>query len=237
MRRVVAAGASTFASVVLIAVLLAGSTAPVDAATAPTPAASSAVPLTVVIPDIGQGTVPAPTPTPSRSSGGSGSSTPPVTPPPTTNPDGSPVPPTKPTEGAAKLVLDKDSLSVHDWLTATGTGYTPGEKVQFVLYPGAVVIGSYVADAAGKVVARFRIPEETRPGDHVLEATGWTSKRVMNAAFSVVTPSGAATVPWLWWVLLVTGVLLASFIALAIYYRESIRGWFSGVGVAPAASP
>lgn len=234
MRRSFAAAASMLGSVVLVAVLLAGASGPVDAAPTPTPAPSSEIPIAVVIPDIEQSTR-----APSNSSGsgsGSGSSTPPALPP--SGPDGAPVPPKVPSENAPALELDKLSLSKNDWMTATGTGYTPGEKVQFVLYPGAIVIGSYLADASGKVVARFRIPDDTRPGDHVLEATGWESKRVANGAFTVVTSgSGGAVVPWLWWVLLVLGVLLASLIALAIYYRESIRGFFGGMDAAPEAAP
>lgn len=232
-----------FASVAVLALLTSLLSLPVSAAPTPSP---SDVPISVIIP--GPTTTPTPTPTPtpspsqSNSGGGTsggttgGGSTPggdttgggTTT---GTNPDGSPIPPGSPTADAPALELDRDDLSygARDWMIATGTGFTPGEKVQFVLYPGAVVLGSFVADAQGKVVARFRIPDDTRPGTHTVEATGWTSRHVANTEFTVTAVASAEI--WLWWVFVVLGILLAGLIALAIYFRESIRGWF---GVRPA---
>jgi hypothetical protein len=139
-----------------------------------------------------------------------------------------PTPPATPSENASKLELDPERISVREWMTATGTGYNAGENVQFVLYPGAEVIGSFVADVTGKVTARFRIPEETRSGSHVLEATGWASKKVSNGTFTVVTAAGAGTIPILWWVIILCGSLLLGFIVLAIYFRRNIARAFRG---------
>ena len=221
-------------SIALTAVLLSAFAGPVGAL--PQPVATAELPVSVVIPDLH------PSPTPSRSTGGgtgtgtgSGSSSSTPAPVPTPERTGAPTPPSEPTDGAGKLTLDKETVSPGDWLVATGTGFTAGEKVQFVLYPGAEVIDSFEADETGTVVARFRLSDETRAGDHVVEATGWKSDTVRNAPFQVVGVAGA--VPWLWWVLIVLGALLVSLIALAIYFRESIRGWFGGRPTVVEATP
>ena len=107
-------------------------------------------------------------------------------------------------------------------MTATGDGYTAGEQVQFVMYPGADVIGSYLADTSGNVIVRFRIPDETRPGAHVVEATGWASKRVSNGEFTVITEAGTGAIPTLWWVIILCSGLFVGLLVLAIYFRRNI---------------
>ena len=140
-----------------------------------------------------------------------------------------PSPPSTPSANASKLALDPERIAVHKWMTATGNGYTAGENVQFALYPGVEIIGSYAADASGKVMARFRIPDETRSGTHVLEATGWASKKVSNGEFTVVTEAGAGTIPTLWWVIILCIALLIGLAVMAIYFRRSIaRAFRSG---------
>ena len=223
-------------SIALTAVLLSAFAGPVDAL--PQPVATAELPVSVVIPDLN------PTPTPSRSAGGgtgtgtgttTGTSSSTPTPVPTPERTDAPTPPSEPTDGAGKLELDKETVSPGDWLVATGTGFTAGEKVQFVLYPAAEVIESFEANETGTVIARFRLSDETRAGEHVVEATGWKSDTVRNATFQVVGVAGA--VPWLWWVLIVLGAVFVSLVALAIYFRESIRGWFGGRPAVVEATP
>ena len=253
MSRATFAATSGFAVVVsasLLASILSMPAVAVGAAASPSP---SDVPISVVIPSTSvtptPTQTPAPTPSPSSSSGGtngggsssgSGASGGGTTGGGTTtgtNPDGSPIPPASPTADAPGLELDRASLtySAHDWVIATGTGYTPGEKVQFVLYPGAVVLGSFVADASGTVTARIRVPDDTRPGTHTIEATGWTSRHVTNREVTVTAVASANT--WLWWVIVVLGILVAGLVALAIYFRESIRGWFDAGASTAGALP
>lgn len=250
MSRGTLAATGGFAAVVVIALLTSVLSLPVIAmpmsAAAPSP---SDVPVSVVIPSRSATptATPTPTPSPSASSGGgssggsssgtsgggaSGGGT--TT---GTNPDGSPIPSASPTADAPGLELDRSTLSysAHDWVVATGKGYTPGEKVQFVLYPGAIIIGSFVADASGTVTARFRLPDDTRPGTHTIEATGWTSRHVTNREFTVTAVATADI--WLWWVIVVLGILLAGLVALAVYFRESIRGWFGAGAPATGAVP
>lgn len=245
MRRVIALGIGTLILASSVLPLLAGGNM---AFAAVCPGTSSSLPLTVTIPDIGQsggGDVATPAPTacattpppatggttPGGSgsgSGGSGGSGTPTTP---AGPSGevvAPIPLATPSGSASKLELDPERISVHEWMAATGTGYNADEKVQLVLYPGAEVIGSYVADATGTVVARFRIPDETRSGSHVLEATGWASEKVSNGAFTVVTVAGAGTIPMLWWVIILCGSLLLGLIIFALYFRRNIAHAFRG---------
>lgn len=203
-----------------------GALLPPAAGAAPAPTSTATIGVSVIIP----ATTTSPTPTPSRSpspspsgsgTGGGSTSTPaPV------GPGGEPIPPSQPSADAPALTLDATRFTTDDWIRATGTGYRPGEKVQFVLYPGAIVLGSVVADASGTVTGTFRLPDGTRPGAHVLEATGWQSGFVRNAEFTVAA-AAAVVQPWLWWVFVVVGVLLLSVVALGIVFRERIRAWFA----------
>ena len=152
-----------------------------------------------------------------------------------TNPDGSPKPPAKPGKNKPGLILDRETVEAHQFMIARASGYAAGEKVQLVLYPGAVVVGSFLADASGEFSARFRVPDDTRPGAHVAEATGWVSGFVANEDFLVTTTVLAAGVPLLWWVMVVLAVLLMSAISLLVYFRQSIHQWFGGA-VAPQGS-
>ncbi len=171
---------------------------------------------------------PTPTPTPTASA----SSTPTPSPSATTAPppaDGSPVAPAMPGDEAEGMELDNERVAAGDWVIARSVGNAPGEKVQFVLYRGPIVVDSFVADDEGVAVAEFKVPEEIRPGDHVIEATGWDSDHVTNATFVVVAPP-ASGAPGMEWVFLVLGVLAVSLVALAISYREPIGRLFSGRG-------
>ncbi|MGK2852985.1 MAG: hypothetical protein ACSLE3_02575, partial [Microbacteriaceae bacterium] len=89
-----------------------------------------------------------------------------------------------------------------------------------------VVVGTFMADASGNLRAQFRVPEALRPGLHVVEATGWDSRRVANKEFTVVSAAVAGGIPALWWIAEVLAVLLIAMVSTAIYFRSSIRGWF-----------
>jgi hypothetical protein len=225
------------------------------AATTPTPTptptpVSSSVPLTVVIP----GPTSTPTPPPaggggSGTGGGSGSGSSgngssaggavvvpdPAIQAPTLSDLEAPKPPSQPTDGAAKLQLDRETISAGEWMTAIGAGFTAGERVQFVLYPGVVVIGSFITDPSGTVVARFKITDQLAPGRYTVEATGWESARVANGEFLVTSVVSANAVD-LWWVWLVVGALVLALLVSAVAFRDVIRGWFGGRAVPGAAA-
>ncbi|MBC7403898.1 MAG: hypothetical protein H7279_12095 [Microbacteriaceae bacterium] len=130
-------------------------------------------------------------------------------------------------QGAPRLTLDHDSVAPHQWILATGDGYTAAERVHFVLFPRAVDLGTFTADASGRITARFRIPADARPGAHTVEATGASSHYVRNAPITVVSASFAGTLPLRWWIGIVIGAVLLGMLALVLYFRRSIAGYFA----------
>ena len=215
------------AAVVVAGIVIGGGLLESDLAqSAPTPTPVG-VPLTVTIP--GPSKTPSPTPTATPSPSPSSSSTSGPTggePTGNRNEDGSPIPATTPSEDAGDLILDRETIIANEWMIATGSSYKAGEKVQIVLYPGAIVIGSYLVEADGTFSARFRIPADTRAGSYIAEATGWVSLRVTNEGFDVVTPALSDAFPYLWWVYVVVGTLLLGIFATIFFFRRSISRSF-----------
>jgi len=125
-------------------------------------------------------------------------------------------------------MVDKDRLGASEWIIASASGFTRGEKAQVVLYPGAVVIGSYTVDAPTGLVARFRIPDATPTGLYALEVTGWQSCYVEQGEVTVVNAPLAPNPPSVWWVYVVLGVLLVGLLSLSITFRSDIARWFGG---------
>jgi len=125
------------------------------------------------------------------------------------------------------LTLDRTSVAPNQWILATGDSYTAAERVHFVLFPRAVDLGTFTADASGHITARFRIPADTRPGAHTVEATGVSSHYVRNSPITVVSVGFAGDLPYRWWIGIVVGAVLLGLLALALYFRRSIAGWFT----------
>ena len=223
------------AAVVLVAALLGSSVATGAVATTPAPTTAA---ITVIIPELS----PSPSSTNTNGGGNSGNNNgggnsgggnnggg--------TNPDGSPKPPSQPGKNKPGLILDRETVEAHQFMIASASGYAAGEQVQLVLYPGSVVVGSFLADASGEFSARFRVPDDTRPGKHTAEATGWVSGFVANEEFVVTTAVLAPGVPLLWWVIVVLAVLLISAISLLVYFRQSVPKWFGGVAAPQGSTP
>jgi hypothetical protein len=239
-------------AVVIVATILSAFLMPTMAISAISP---SPIPLTVVIPEKSS----PPTPTPSSTgnddrgsdggnngtgsgggsghggSGGAGSGSGSGDGTRLTDPDGSPTAPRAPMEHADGLDLDRERVSTKQWMIATGSGFTPGEKVKFVLYSDPIVVGSFVANASGQATARFLVPDSLRSGVHVTEATGWDSRHVENKRFTVLSGAAVASIPALWWLIVVFSVLLIGLISTSIHFRRTIAGWF-GVTTGPTGS-
>ena len=128
---------------------------------------------------------------------------------------------------APRLTLDRTSVAANQWILATGDSYTAAERVHFVLFPRGVDLGTFTADASGRITARFRIPADTRPGAHTVEATGVSSHYVRNAPITVVSVGFAGDLPYRWWIGIVIGAVLLGLLALVLYFRRSIAGWFA----------
>lgn len=218
------------AAIAALAVLLGGAGA--AAVGEPTPSATSGAPITVVIPEASPSSTPSSTPRPS--------STLPTLPfedpeqpvagactPGQANDDGSPIPASRPRDGAEELELSEERITADEWIIATAPGFLAGELGQVAIYRGPTVVGSYTVGDDGEFSARFRIPVETSPGTHVIEVTGWKSGCVANAEFTVVTAPSNANWLSLWWVWIVLGALLLGMISLLVAFRADIARWFA----------
>jgi hypothetical protein len=235
--------AATLGAAVLAATALAGAASGAMAVSSPSPTQSSSV-ISVEIPGAATAT-PAPSATPTASMAPTSSSTPSPSSSGTSGgaPDtaagdtpvaeatGAPVVATKPTKGAGGLDIGEERVVPGAWLETSASGYLPGEQVQIIMYSTPQVIGSYLADATGTFSARFQLPEGLRSGVHTVEATGWQSKKVTNIEFLLVSDTAASgtgaasTIPLIWWLLGILGVLAASVATLLFYFRASITRW------------
>jgi hypothetical protein len=93
-------------------------------------------------------------------------------------------------EGAAALTFSVPQAPAGSQLTVTGTGFQPGENVQF-WYNGASV-GTATADTAGKVQVTFTMPTNINPGEYDLTATGATSGRTVTVKYTLLAASATA---------------------------------------------
>ena len=135
---------------------------------------------------------------------------------------GGAVQPGQPTPTKNRLVLTPARLRAGDAFTAEGAGFTPGERVDLVLFPGAIALGSYTADARGAVRARATIPRSAGAGLYTVQATGRASQRVAAANLAVV---GASMPQNGWWgLVIVAGGVLASIIALLLALKLGVLG-------------
>jgi hypothetical protein len=201
------------------------------AAVAATPP-PTAGPITVIVPATSS-----PSPSPSSNGGGGGSTggsgetpdddgagAPSCA---ATNADGSPTPAATPTADALELDVDRERLIAGEWIITRSEDFLRGEKAQIVMYPGAVVIGSFTVDAPTGFAARFRIPEGTLVGQYQLEATGWTSCAVANSVVTIVSGPAPTPAAVVWWPYAVLGSLGLGFVSLALAFRAQIALWFA----------
>jgi hypothetical protein len=150
---------------------------------------------------------------------------------------GAPVPGAQPVPKADPLTLTPARVRAGERVQATGTGYTPGERVQFVLYPTPVIIGSYTADAKGVISTTFAVPVDTKTGPHTVEATGWVSRHASNGTLVVVTAVAAiGPISSTWW-LIGIGILLALILVVSlVVFRSSIARLFGPARLPEVAS-
>ncbi|WP_187270587.1 hypothetical protein [Lacisediminihabitans profunda] len=150
-----------------------------------------------------------------------GETTPTTSPTPSTG--GAPAVAQNPTPNAAHLSLDRRRVHVGDQMTATGHTFTPGEKVQFVVYPERVVLGGFSTDSEGTVVATISVPTRLAPGEHTIEAAGWVSHRVANAQFTIEAGGGESSnsPTWIAWAIGAGGLACG----LAAFLVAASNGW------------
>lgn len=143
------------------------------------------------------------------------------------NADGSPTPAATPKDAARVLAVDRDRLVAGEWIITRSSDFTRGEKVQIVMYPGSVVIGSFTVDAPTGFAARFRIPDDTLVGQYSLEATGWASCAVANNVVTIVSGPAPTPASVVWWPYAVLGSLSVGFVSLVFAFRAQIALWFA----------
>ena len=199
------------ASVCLLVLALASLGAAADPTPAPETKVTVQIPekpsdFTTPVPRPSTGTSPGrPTPAPTASPSAS----------PTAPGDGTaPAGPEAPTAGAHALDLDIGTIPVGGAVVAAVHGFTPGEKVRFVIYSKGTLLGDSAADASGTAVLTFAISQRFPTGVHTSEAIGWQSHRVANQTIVVTNglPAGSSLFPWIIWVI-AGGVLLLALIA------------------------
>jgi hypothetical protein len=78
------------------------------------------------------------------------------------------------------------SARVGGTLALVATGFQPGESVVATLHSTPVVVGTFVADATGKVTATIKIPTGTTLGSHQVLFVGAISQRSGAISINVV---------------------------------------------------
>lgn len=224
---------ATKVSLATVALALAFAGTAQAAAVAATPPPTEG-PITVVVPATSS---PSPSPSSGGGSGGGGSngnSSNPVDELETESPscgasnaDGSPTPAATPDDDALELDVDRERLVAGEWIITRSSDFTRGEKAQIVMYPGAIVIGSFTVDAPTGFAARFRIPAETLVGQYTLEATGWESCIVANNVVTIVSGPAPTPASVVWWPYAVLGSLGLGFVSLTLAFRAQIALWFA----------
>lgn len=73
--------------------------------------------------------------------------------------------------------------------TFTGSGFLPGENVRGTVHSDPVDLGLAIADADGNVSFRWNVPANFAVGTHTVTLSGESSKRVVEASFTVLSSS------------------------------------------------
>lgn len=71
-------------------------------------------------------------------------------------------------------------------LTFTGSGFEPGESVAGSVHSDVVDLGTAVTDAKGNVAFTWNVPANFALGQHTVILEGETSKRKVEATFTVL---------------------------------------------------
>jgi hypothetical protein len=129
--------------------------------------------------------------TPSPSPSSSHTSTPSASP---TTSSSAPASSSAGASGAVELAKSTVSQGGQD--TATGSGFTPGERVSATLHSTAIALGTFTASRAGVVRFTFTIPAGLAAGAHHVVLVGATSGVRVSARLTVIAaPASANPLP------------------------------------------
>lgn len=141
---------------------------------------------------------------------------------------GAPNPGVQPVVKADPLTITPKSARAGAKVFIAAVGYAAGEKVQVVLYPSPVIIGSYAADSSGALRVTFTVPIETKTGPHTVEATGWISHHATNGSLVVVSAVEAFDVMSSYsWPIGALLLLLLLIVVSVIVFRSTIARMFT----------
>ena len=88
---------------------------------------------------------------------------------------------------ADPLTITPNRSRAGEKVLVAAVGFAAGEKVQVVIYPSPVIIGSYVADSTGALRATLTVPIETKTGPRTVEAVGWISHHAANGTLVIIS--------------------------------------------------
>ncbi|WP_269939519.1 glycosyl hydrolase family 95 catalytic domain-containing protein [Arthrobacter sp. HY1533] len=80
-------------------------------------------------------------------------------------------------------------------LVVTGAGFTPNEQVVAVIRSTPLAMGSYTADAKGKVSVSWKVPVDFALGEHTVTLTGQASKHAVVVPVLITAMESAVAVP------------------------------------------
>ena len=129
---------------------------------------------------------------------------------------------------ADPLTVTPDPAHAGDKVLVAAAGFAAGEKVQLVLYPSPVIIGSFLADPTGALRVTFTMPVETKTGPHTIEATGWVSRHAANGPVLIVSRVEAAgSASSLGWMIGIGSLLVLLIVVSATVFRSTIARMFT----------
>jgi len=94
------------------------------------------------------------------------------------------------TEGTA--TISSSSAQPGESVTISASGFVSSESVDVTLFSDPVLLGTAVADSAGRVSMSATIPSDTPPGAHRIELLGRQSGKSISVSLQV-TPSSTTT--------------------------------------------
>lgn len=141
---------------------------------------------------------------------------------------GAPAPGSAPVAQADPLTITPSNAQAGERILVTAAGYAATEKVQLVMYPGALILGSYDADSNGRLRITIMVPLETKTGPQTLEATGWVSHHATNGRLLVGRPSleklAFSSTSWIIGIEVLLGLMV---LVSAFVFRRSIADLFT----------
>lgn len=89
--------------------------------------------------------------------------------------------------------ISTDSAAPGEEVTVAGTGFNPGETVDFIMHSEPVLLGSATADAKGVATLAFTVPSKADTGLHTIDLIGQTSGKTLRVALQVTQQSTTTT--------------------------------------------